>query len=79
MDMKLIHSRQFRAICEEFASKYDWIIAVRRVQPASAEAQSLCHLFNRIAVTVSKEKLAELSVYIRLARSGRAYVTFVKT
>ncbi len=75
---ELIHSRLFRILSEDLASKYDWIIVVKRVMPASAEAESLCHMFHRIAVTVSQEKLADLNVYTRLARSGRAYVTFIQ-
>lgn len=60
---ELLQSKRFNQLIEDFSSRYDWIVATHRASPTSAEAESLCHLFSRVAVTLSTEKVEDLHFY----------------
>lgn len=65
---ELIESVAYRQLLQELLSKYDWILAVSRASPCSAEAEGALALFDRAAITVTDEKLHELEGYLALSK-----------
>lgn len=65
---ELIESAAFRQLLQEFISTYDWILAVSRASPCSAEAEGVLSLFDREVITVTDEKLHELMGYVGQAK-----------
>ncbi|MDP1836128.1 MAG: hypothetical protein Q8K75_09440 [Chlamydiales bacterium] len=72
---ELLHSQRFRDLLDSLSQKYDVILAVHSAPPTSAEAESLCHQFSRIAVTIAGEKVQDIEFYNNLSLTKRiAYV-----
>ncbi len=63
---ELLQSARFQELTQNLASRYDWILAVSRAKPTSAEALVLSHLFQHIAVTVGRETLPDVQAYMNL-------------
>lgn len=55
-----VGSHRFQALYEELSKRYDWIICYSSASPLSAEAQALKTKFDRIAITLGREKLHDL-------------------
>lgn len=62
----------FEALLEKLSQEYTWIIGSTEAQPTSAEAESLLAIFSNVAVTLSGEKLEDLSAYFDASYSGHA-------
>jgi hypothetical protein len=71
---ELIQSEKYNQLINKLSKNYDWILAVSRVEPSSAEADSLLQIFDRIAITVCHERLFELSKFFE--QKGKD-ITFV--
>jgi tyrosine-protein kinase Etk/Wzc len=68
---ELLHSQRYRDLLDNLSQKYDAILAVHTAPPKSAEAESLCHQFNRIAVTIADEKVQDIEFYSNLSLTKR--------
>lgn len=75
---ELIESVAFRELLQELLLKYDWILAVSRAAPCSAEAEGVGALFDREVITVTNEKLHALTGYINRAKPCAFILSSVK-
>jgi len=60
---ELLSSEAFHSLIDQLKQRYDWIIGITHASPASVEADSLLTLFPNVVVTLSDEKVEELSNY----------------
>lgn len=74
--IELLTTARFRELIDKLKTKYDWIIAVTRAMPTSAEAESLLPQFPLVAVSVCEETLPELNLYTKMSDPHRK-TTFV--
>ncbi len=73
-----IGSAVFLRLIEQLKTQYDWILAVSRALPCSAETEHLALLFPYLAVTLQRETIEELDFYSRfLERSTQHKLTFL--
>lgn len=63
-----VQSTAFQNLISQLKDTYDWIIAVSDSMPCSAESEILATLFPNIAVTLTEERLLDLSPYTKYAK-----------
>lgn len=64
--VELISSPAFKNLLDSFKNDYDFVIATTQFSPSSAEAESLIKLFDAGVITLSQEKITEISFYFNL-------------
>ncbi len=78
-DNEVICSPAFSDLITTLQEKYDWIIAISPVAPASAQAEALIKYFDHSVVNIFIEKLPALQSLFALIQSGkpRKKATFI--
>lgn len=71
---ELLDSSKFAKYLQSIKREYDWIIAVSKGAPTTAETERLCTLFDTAVVSISGETLESLAYYISLETPKTAFV-----
>lgn len=61
---ELVKSKLFRTLIDKMRSKYDYVLAVSKAPLCSAEAEGVMQLYEKAALTVTDEKLQDLTRFI---------------
>lgn len=76
---ELLNTQAFRELLFKLREKYDWVLAVSKETPVSAEAESLISIFPFIALSVNRETISDLTNYTRLTTQMGRKVSFIFT
>jgi hypothetical protein len=75
---ELVSSPRFQSLLNELKKEYDCILAATDASPSSAEAEGLLNSFDRVAVTVTGERLEELNPYMQFSQDpSRKKISFI--
>jgi tyrosine-protein kinase Etk/Wzc len=74
---ELLGSDSFKKLLENLRPQYDWIIAVSRALPCTADAEALASLFSFTAITAHDENAESFSFYAGLAEDPEKRISFV--
>ncbi len=74
---ELVGSARFHALLDMLKKKYDKILVISKANIASGEGENLGNQFDRIAITITNEKLQNLKPYIARSERGESHLSFI--